>query len=112
MKARHYTNFQNSNLPFGYVDFSAKIFPILYSPLENLTTRIAIYKDKHGHIRDVVYTAVENKARSDLPKEIVKYIEKSMTKREMKKKVIGGRQRAYPKRSDIIKSNQAITEPS
>ena len=55
----------------------------------------------------MVYTAVENKARSDLPKETVKYIEKSMTKTELKKKVIGKRRRAYPKRSDIIKSNQS-----
>ena len=89
-----------------YVDFLAKIFPILYSPLENPTTSIAIYKEKHGHIRDVVYTAVENKARSDLPKEIVKYIEKSMTKREMKKNAIGKRRHASTKRSDIIKLNQ------
>ena len=54
----------------------------------------------------MVYTAVENKARSDLPKEIVKYIEKSMTKREMKKNVIGKRRHASTKRSDIIKSYQ------
>ena len=27
---------------FGYVDFRQKIFPILYSPLEKLTTRITI----------------------------------------------------------------------
>ena len=106
MTARNYTNSQNSILSFGYVDFSAKIFPILYSPLENPTTCFAIYKDKHGHIRDVVYTAVENKARSDLPKEIVKYIEKSMTKREMKKNAIGKRRHASTKRSDIIKLNQ------
>ena len=60
----------------------------------------------------MVYTAEENKARSDLPKEILKYIVKSMTKREMKKNIIGGRRRAYPKRSDISKSNQAVTEPT
>ena len=54
----------------------------------------------------MVYTAVENKARSDLPKEIVKYIEKSMTKREMKKNAIGKRRHASTKRSDIIKLNQ------
>ena len=58
----------------------------------------------------MVYTAVENKARSDLPKEIVKYIEKSMTKREMKKNVKGRKRRAYPKRSDIIKSSSYITK--
>ena len=60
----------------------------------------------------MVYTAVENRARSDLPKETVKYIEKSMTKSEMKKKTIGKRRRAYPKISDIIKSNQAVTKSS
>ena len=57
----------------------------------------------------MVYTAVENKARSDLPKEIVKYIEKAMTKREMKKNEIGRKRRnTRPKRSDIIKSNSYI----
>ena len=38
----HYSNFQNSIIFLGYVDFLAKIFPILYAPLENLTTHIAI----------------------------------------------------------------------
>ena len=55
------------------------------------------------------FTAVENQARLDLPKEIVKYIEKSMTKREMKKNEIGRKRRnTHPKRSDIIKSNSYI----
>ena len=38
----HYTNSQNSRISFGYVDFQAKIFLILYPPFENSTTRIAI----------------------------------------------------------------------
>ena len=37
-----FTNSQNSIISHGYVDFKAKIFPILYTPLENSTTRIAI----------------------------------------------------------------------
>ena len=57
----------------------------------------------------MVYTAVENKARSDLPKEIVKYIEKSMTKREMKNNVIGRKRNTFPKRSETVKSNQPVT---
>ena len=42
LTAHHYTNSQNSTIFFGYVDFQAKIFPILYPPLEISTTRIAI----------------------------------------------------------------------
>ena len=38
----HQTNTQNSIISFGYVDFQAQIFPILYPPFENLTTRITI----------------------------------------------------------------------
>ena len=38
----HYSNSQNSIISFGYIDFSAKIFLILYTSLENLTTRITI----------------------------------------------------------------------
>ena len=45
----HYTNSQNSIISFGYVDFLAKIFPILYPPLENSTTRITII-----YMRDLV----------------------------------------------------------
>ena len=47
----HYTNSQNSIISFGYVDFKAKIFPILYPPLENSTTRITItyIKDFENH---------------------------------------------------------------
>ena len=38
----HYTNSQKSIISFGYVDFYAKIFPILYPLLENSTTRTTI----------------------------------------------------------------------
>ena len=38
----HYTNSHNSIISFGYGDFLAKIFPILYLPYENSRTRIAI----------------------------------------------------------------------
>ena len=38
----HNTNSQNSIISFGYVDSQAKIFPILYLPVDNSTTRIAI----------------------------------------------------------------------
>jgi hypothetical protein len=34
----HYTNSQNLNISFGYVDSWAKIFQILYTLLENSTT--------------------------------------------------------------------------
>ena len=42
------TNSLNSIISFGYVDFQAKIFPILYPLLENLTTLITIRKDNHA----------------------------------------------------------------
>ena len=38
----HNTNSQNSTIFFGHVDFWAKIFLILYPPLENSTTRTTI----------------------------------------------------------------------
>ena len=38
----HYTNSKNSIISLGYVDSYAKIFIILYPPLENSTTRNAI----------------------------------------------------------------------
>ena len=42
MTARHYSNFQNSIISFGCVDFYPKTFLTLYSSLENSTTCIAI----------------------------------------------------------------------
>ena len=42
MTARHWSKTQNSIISFGYVDSYAKVFLILYPPLENSTTRIAI----------------------------------------------------------------------
>ena len=48
LSARHYTNSQNSIISLGYVDFSAKIFLILYPPLEHSTTLTTmIYTKQH-----------------------------------------------------------------
>ena len=49
MTPTHYTNSQNSIISFGYVDFWTKIFPILYPPLENSTTRITIMYVCYGN---------------------------------------------------------------
>ena len=38
----HYTRSQNSLALLRYADFESKIFPILYPPLENLTTHITM----------------------------------------------------------------------
>ena len=58
----HYTNSQSSIISFGYVDFQAKIFPILYPPLENSTTRITItlgtYKPYIGRQIRIFYTTL------------------------------------------------------
>ena len=54
LTAHHYTNSQNSIISSGYNDFEAKIFPILYPPLENSTTLIAIILK---NIRDLTVTA-------------------------------------------------------
>ena len=48
-------------------------------------------------------TTVANNARFALPSDVVQYIEKSLTKKEMKKKMIGRKSINYPKRSEIIK---------
>ena len=48
-------------------------------------------------------TTVANNARFALPSDVVQYIEKSLTKKEMKKKTIGRKSINYPKRSEIIK---------
>ena len=41
-EAPRLSNSQNSKISFGYVDFYAKSFQILYPSLENSTTGIAI----------------------------------------------------------------------
>ena len=48
-------------------------------------------------------TTVANNARFALPSDVVQYIEKSLTKKEMKKKMVGRKSINYPKRSEIIK---------
>ena len=46
MTPPHYTNSQI--ISFGYVDFLAKIFPILYPPVENSTTHTTIIQACHN----------------------------------------------------------------
>ena len=48
-------------------------------------------------------TTVVNNARFALPSDVVQYIEKSLTKKEMNKKMVGRKRPSYPKRSQIIK---------
>ena len=61
------------------------------------------YKDKHGGNKGMCTTTVANNARFALPSDVVQYIEKSLTKKEMKKKTVGRKSINYPKRSEIIK---------
>ena len=42
-------------------------------------------------------------AKWALPSDVVQYIEKSLTKKEMNKKMVGRKRPSYPKRSEIIK---------
>ena len=64
------------------------------------------YKDIHGGRGGGIYaTSVANNARLALPSDIVKYIEKSLTKREMERNKAGKKRRIYPKRSEIIKKD-------
>ena len=48
-------------------------------------------------------TTVANNARFALLSDVVQYVEKSLTKKEMKKKTVGRKSINYPKRSEIIK---------
>ena len=52
MTARHYSKTQNSIISFEYVDSEAKIFLILYTPVENYTTRIAIMQ---GNMTTIIF---------------------------------------------------------
>jgi DNA-directed RNA polymerase subunit RPC12/RpoP len=71
------------------------------------------YKDKHGGnlLKGVCTTTVANNAKFALPSDVVQYIEKSLTKKEMKKKTIGRKSINYPKRSEIIKIDPVIDLP-
>ena len=53
-------------------------------------------KDEHGGRILNGFQAVENQARLALPSDIVQFIEKSLTKDEMKKKAIDRRRKIYP----------------
>ena len=59
--------------------------------------------DINGGNKGMCTTTVANNARFALPSDVVQYIEKSLTKKEMKKKTIGRKSINYPKRSEIIK---------
>ena len=54
-------------------------------------------------LKGMCATTVANNARFALPSDVVQYIEKSLTKKEMKKKTVGRKSINYPKRSEIIK---------
>ena len=54
-------------------------------------------------LKGMCTTTVANNARFALPSDVVQYIEKSLTKKEMKKKTVGRKSINYPKRSEIIK---------
>ena len=54
-------------------------------------------------LKGMCATTVVNNARFALPSDVVQYIEKSVTKKEMKKKTVGRKSINYPKRSEIIK---------
>ena len=55
--------------------------------------------------------AEANQSRLALPSDIVQYIEKSLTKREMEKNNPSKKKRIYPKRSEIIKIYPVIKSP-
>jgi hypothetical protein len=48
-------------------------------------------------------TSAAVQAKWALPSDVVQYIEKSLTKKEMNKKMVGRKRPSYPKRSEIIK---------
>ena len=63
------------------------------------------YRDKHGGRRSsgVYATAAATRARSNLPPDVVSYLDRAFTKRGMRDNIVGRKRRNYPKRSDIIK---------
>ena len=68
-------------------------------------------KNKYGGImsKGMCTTVVANRARLALPTDIVQYIEKSLTKKEMEKNRVGRKKNRFTKRSETVKSNQAVT---
>ena len=63
------------------------------------------YRDKHGGRRSsgVYATAAATRARSNLPPDVVSYLDRAFTKRGMRDNIVGRKRRNYPKRSNIIK---------
>ena len=59
--------------------------------------------------KGICTTLVANRARLALPTDIVQYIEKSLTKKEMEKNRVGRKKNRFTKRSETVKSNQAVT---
>ena len=68
-------------------------------------------KKKYGGFmsKGMCTTVVANRARLALPTDIVQYIEKSLTKKEMEKNKVGRKKNRFTKRSETVKSNQAVT---
>ena len=54
---------------------------------------------------------VPNQEQMALPSDIVQYIEKSLTKRQLEGNKAGRKKRSYPKRSEIIKIYPVINSP-
>ena len=73
---------------------------------EFFNDKIKKYEFKNQEIRvGKVFapTSAAVQAKWALPSDVVQYIEKSLTKKEMKKKTVGRKSINYPKRSEIIK---------
>ena len=69
------------------------------------------YLDKHGAKSfRITPTTEATCARSILPKDIVKYIDKAFTKKGLKENIIGRKRRNYPQRSKVIKEDPITKE--
>ena len=71
------------------------------------------YIDKHGGKSctfRITPTSEATCARSILPKDIVKYIDKAFTKKGLKENIIGRKRRNYPQRSKVIKEDPITKE--
>ena len=88
MTARHYTNSQNSIISFGYVDFWAKIFLILYPALENSANLIAILIGEVGGILGLTLGASAMSLIESLFQRCLSFFEKKNKIEETPKKSI------------------------
>ena len=73
---------------------------------EFFNDKIRKYEFKNQEIRvGKVFapTSAAVQAKWALPSDVVQYIEKSLTKKEINKKMVGKKRPSYPKRSEIIK---------